>query len=69
MHSHTTPTRSHRPKASWVTSGVTIGEKVSILAQSGVSKNLEQNKVYFGTPAEESREKLKQIAYLKRLTK
>ncbi len=52
-----------------ITSGVTIGEKVSILAQSGVSKNLEQNKVYFGTPAEESREKLKQIAYLKRLTK
>lgn len=52
-----------------IASGLTIGEKVTILAQSGVSKSLEENKVYFGTPAEENREKLKQIAYLKRLTK
>ncbi len=49
------------------TSGITIGEKAVVLAQSGVSKSLEGGKVYFGYPAEESREKLKQLAYVKKL--
>ncbi|MBN9285928.1 MULTISPECIES: UDP-3-O-(3-hydroxymyristoyl)glucosamine N-acyltransferase [unclassified Flavobacterium] len=49
------------------TSGITIGEKAVILAQSGVSKSLEGGKTYFGYPAEESREKLKQLAYVKKI--
>ena len=49
------------------TSGITIGSKAVLLAQSGVSKSLEGGKVYFGYPAEESREKLKQLAHIKRI--
>lgn len=49
------------------TSGITIGSKAVILAQSGVSKSLEGGKVYFGSPAEESREKMKQYANVKRI--
>ena len=49
------------------TSGITIGTKAVVLAQSGVSKSLEGGKVYFGSPAEESREKLKQMANTKRI--
>ncbi len=50
-----------------VTSAITIGKKTIVLAQSGVSKSLEGGKTYFGSPAEEAREKLKQLAYLKRI--
>ena len=50
-----------------ITSGATIGTKAIILAQTGVSKSLPGGKVYFGSPAEESREKLKQMAYVKRI--
>ncbi|WP_121964717.1 UDP-3-O-(3-hydroxymyristoyl)glucosamine N-acyltransferase [Myroides sp. N17-2] len=49
------------------TSGITIGTKAVILAQSGVSKSLAGGKVYFGYPAEESRDKLKQLASIKRI--
>lgn len=49
------------------TSGVTIGEKAVILAQSGVSKSLEGHKTYFGSPAEEARQKLKEMAYVKEI--
>jgi len=49
------------------TSGITIGTKAVIQAQSGVSKSLEGGKVYFGSPAEEVREKLKQMAHIKRI--
>lgn len=49
------------------TSGITIGEKAVILAQSGVSKSLEGGVTYFGSPAEESREKLKQMAHVKQI--
>ncbi|MFL9835886.1 UDP-3-O-(3-hydroxymyristoyl)glucosamine N-acyltransferase [Flavobacterium sp. ST-75] len=49
------------------TSGITIGSKAVLLAQSGISKSLEGGKVYFGYPAEESREKLKQLAHIKRI--
>ena len=51
------------------TSGITIGEKAVVLGQTGVTKTIEGGKTYFGTPVEESREKLKQMAYLKRLMK
>ncbi|MBO6829564.1 UDP-3-O-(3-hydroxymyristoyl)glucosamine N-acyltransferase [Allomuricauda sp.] len=50
-----------------ITSGATIGKKAVILAQSGISKSLEGGKTYFGYPAEEAREKLKQIASIKRI--
>ncbi|KPM33338.1 UDP-3-O-(3-hydroxymyristoyl) glucosamine N-acyltransferase [Croceitalea dokdonensis DOKDO 023] len=50
-----------------VTSGITIGKKAVILAQSGVAGPLEGGKTYFGSPARESREKLKELATLKML--
>ncbi|MCR9229096.1 MAG: UDP-3-O-(3-hydroxymyristoyl)glucosamine N-acyltransferase, partial [Flavobacteriaceae bacterium] len=50
-----------------ITSGATIGKKAVVLAQSGISKSLEGGKTYFGYPAEEAREKLKQIAYIKKI--
>ena len=49
------------------TSGITIGEKAVILGQTGVTKSVEGGKSYFGTPIEESREKLKQLANLKKI--
>lgn len=50
-----------------ITSGATIGKKAVVLAQSGISKSLEGGKTYFGSPAEEAREKLKQIASVKEI--
>ncbi len=50
-----------------LTSGITIGAKAVIMAQSGVPKSVEGGKSYFGSPAEESREKMKQMAYIKRI--
>lgn len=49
------------------TSGITIGAKSVILGQTGVTKSVEGGKSYFGTPIEESREKLKQLANIKRI--
>ena len=48
-------------------SGIRIGKKAIIMGQSGVSKSLEGGKSYFGSPAEESREKFKQLAYVKKI--
>ncbi|MFT5943128.1 MAG: UDP-3-O-[3-hydroxymyristoyl] glucosamine N-acyltransferase [Sediminicola sp.] len=50
-----------------IISGITIGQKAVVMAQSGVSKSLEGGKNYFGSPAEEAREKLKQLAYVKQI--
>ena len=50
-------------------SGITIGEGAIILGQTGVTKSVEGNKSYFGTPIEESRKKLKELAQIKRLIK
>ncbi|UWY27099.1 UDP-3-O-(3-hydroxymyristoyl)glucosamine N-acyltransferase [Flavobacterium sp. TR2] len=41
------------------TSGITIGAKAVVMGQTGVTKSVEGGKSYFGTPIEESREKLK----------
>lgn len=49
------------------TSGITIGEKAVVLGQTGVTKSIEGGKTYFGTPVEESREKLKQLAHIKQI--
>ncbi|HTO35406.1 MAG TPA: UDP-3-O-(3-hydroxymyristoyl)glucosamine N-acyltransferase [Flavobacterium sp.] len=49
------------------TSGITIGAKAVVLAQSGVAKSLKGGKVYFGYPADESRKKLKELAHIRRI--
>jgi UDP-3-O-[3-hydroxymyristoyl] glucosamine N-acyltransferase len=36
------------------------------MGQTGVTKSVEGGKSYFGTPIEESREKLKQLANIKK---
>lgn len=48
-------------------SGITIGKKAVIMGQTGVTKSVAGGKSYFGTPIEESREKLKQLAYTKKI--
>lgn len=48
-------------------SGITIGKKAIILGQTGVTKSVAGGKKYFGTPIEEAREKLKELAGIKRL--
>ena len=48
-------------------SGITIGKNAVIMGQTGVTKSVEGGKSYFGTPIEESREKLKQLAYIKKI--
>ncbi len=50
-----------------ITSAATIGAKAVILAQTGVAKSLDGGKTYFGSPAEEAREKLKQMANIKKI--
>ncbi len=49
------------------TSGITIGTKAVIMGQTGVTKSVEGGKSYFGTPIQESREKLKQLANIKKI--
>ncbi|WP_405604415.1 UDP-3-O-(3-hydroxymyristoyl)glucosamine N-acyltransferase [Polaribacter sp. Asnod1-A03] len=50
-------------------SGITIGKGAVILGQTGVTKSVVGGKSYFGTPISESREKLKEIAEIKRFLK
>jgi len=47
-------------------SGITIGKGAIILGQTGVTKSVPGGKSYFGTPISESREKLKELAVIKR---
>lgn len=49
------------------TSGITIGAKAVIHAQSGVSKSLEGNKTYWGSPAQEAKAELKELVNIKRI--
>ena len=49
------------------TSGITIGSKAVVMGQTGVTKSILGGKSYFGTPVQESREKLKQLANIKRI--
>ena len=49
------------------TSGITIGTKAIVMGQTGVTKSIPGGKSYFGTPVQESREKLKQLANIKRI--
>ena len=50
-------------------SGITIGKGAVILGQTGVTKSVVGGKTYFGTPISESREKLKEMAEIKRFLK
>ena len=50
-----------------INSGITIGSKSVILGQSGVTKSIKGGKTYFGTPVDESRSKLKELALLRKL--
>ena len=50
-----------------IISAITIGAKSVVLAQSGVARSLEGGKTYFGSPAEEARAKMKEIAQVKRI--
>lgn len=49
------------------TSGIKIGSKAVVMGQTGVTKSIDGGKTYFGTPVEESREKLKQLAHIKKI--
>ena len=51
------------------TSKVTIQDNVVVLAQSGVSKDLEEGKTYFGTPCIEAKQKFRELAALRNLPK
>ena len=48
-------------------SGIRIGAKAIILGQTGVTKSIAGGKTYFGTPVQESRSKLKELASLRQL--
>ncbi len=50
-----------------VISAITIGKNAVILAQSGIGKSLEGGKTYLGSPAEEAREKFRQMVNIKRI--
>lgn len=50
-----------------VTSAIRIGKGAVVLAQAGISKSLAGGKTYFGSPAEEARERMKQLAALRQI--
>lgn len=50
-----------------VTSDVTIGENAVVQAQSGVARSLEGNATYFGSPANDARTVLREMAALRKL--
>ena len=50
-----------------VISGITIGQGAVVYAQSGVGRTLPAGKTYFGSPAEESRKKMKELATIKNM--
>ncbi|MCK5815704.1 MAG: UDP-3-O-(3-hydroxymyristoyl)glucosamine N-acyltransferase, partial [Flavobacteriaceae bacterium] len=52
-----------------IRSDITIGKKAVLLAQSGVSKSLEGGKTYWGSPAQEARQQLKETAFLRQQLK
>jgi len=50
-----------------IAANVVIEEGVTISAQSGVSKTLSANKLYVGTPAGDGKQKMRELAALRRL--
>lgn len=49
-------------------SGITIGDGVVVLAQSGIGKSLEAGKVYFGSPCDEAKIKMRELIVLRNLS-
>lgn len=52
-----------------IAQNLVLEDHIVVLAKSGVSKNLEAHKTYFGYPAEEFKDKYKQLAALRRLSR
>jgi UDP-3-O-[3-hydroxymyristoyl] glucosamine N-acyltransferase len=50
-----------------VSKTLTIGKNAIVYAQSGVKDSIEGDKVYFGSPVEEAREKMKEFVWIKRI--
>lgn len=50
-----------------VSKTLTIGKDAVIYAQSGVKDSIPGGKVYFGSPVEDAREKMKELVWIKRI--
>lgn len=50
-----------------VSKDLTIGKAAVVYAQSGVAQTIEGGKVYFGSPVEEARYKMKELNWIKRI--
>jgi UDP-3-O-[3-hydroxymyristoyl] glucosamine N-acyltransferase len=50
-----------------VSKDLRIGKGAIVYAQSGVPNSIEGGKVYFGSPVEEAREKMKELNWIKRI--
>jgi UDP-3-O-[3-hydroxymyristoyl] glucosamine N-acyltransferase len=50
-----------------VSKTLTIGDNAIVYAQSGVKDSIEGGKVYFGSPVEDAREKMKEFVWIKRI--
>lgn len=50
-----------------VSKTLTIGKDAILFAQSGVAASLEGGKTYFGSPAIEAKEKMKELVWIKRI--
>lgn len=50
-----------------VNKDLTIGKGAVVYAQSGVPASIEGGKVYFGSPVEEARDKMKELGWIKRI--
>lgn len=50
-----------------ISSDIKIGDQVTVMAQSGVGMDLETGKSYFGSPAGEAREKMRELSQIKRI--
>ena len=50
-----------------VSKTLTIGKNAVVYAQSGVKDSIEGGKVYFGSPVEDAREKMKEFVWIKRI--
>ncbi len=48
-----------------ISSGITIGKKAVVNAQSGVGRDLEGGKSYFGSPCDDARKKYRELAAIK----
>jgi len=50
-----------------VSKTLTIGKDAVVYAQSGVKDSIDGGKVYFGSPVEDAREKMKEFVWIKRI--